>query len=165
MPFKKGHTFWKSPEAIKHQFKKGNIPPYIKHRRTAVCPVCSSTFKSTKFCIEKRNRKYCSRKCYVLDHKGKNVHNWKGGIIIRKKINKRGIVINRRFMKVYNYHNIESYSPYIRISRLNVETSIGRYLLPHEIVHHIDGNTLNDNIDNLMLLQSNKEHRLLHVIR
>ncbi len=39
-----------------------------------------------------------------------------------------------------------------------MEEKIGRKLLPTEVVHHIDGNHKNDNIDNLMLFKSNEEH-------
>ncbi len=34
--------------------------------------------------------------------------------------------------------------------------------LTGKIVHHIDGNPLNNNLDNLQILSSNKEHRAIH---
>ena len=42
--------------------------------------------------------------------------------------------------------------------RLVMEEKIGRLLERHEVVHHIDGNTLNNHPDNLELFQSNGEH-------
>lgn len=47
------------------------------------------------------------------------------------------------------------------IHRTNMETHIGRKLYENEHVHHIDGNKLNNEIDNLMLL-TNSQHARLH---
>ena len=46
--------------------------------------------------------------------------------------------------------------------RLVMETVLGRYLDPAEIVHHIDGDRLNNSPANLCLIESNAAHVLLH---
>jgi len=46
--------------------------------------------------------------------------------------------------------------------RLVMEHKISRELQRHEQVHHIDGNKMNNNLDNLMLFASEKEHTLYH---
>ena len=51
---------------------------------------------------------------------------------------------------------------YVQEHRLNVEKKIGRYLTPEEVVHHIDFNRGNNNIDNLMLFESDKAHQKFH---
>lgn len=43
-----------------------------------------------------------------------------------------------------------------------MEEQIGRKLSDTEIVHHIDGNKSNDDIENLYLCKNNSEHQLLH---
>src|SRR4030065_95113 len=42
---------------------------------------------------------------------------------------------------------------------------IGRPLLRTEVVHHIDGNNLNNDPDNLMLFKTNSEHVKFHAIQ
>jgi len=47
------------------------------------------------------------------------------------------------------------------LSRLTIETHIGRLLTKDEVAHHKDGDTLNDNIENLQLM-SRSAHQSLH---
>lgn len=49
-----------------------------------------------------------------------------------------------------------------RISRLIMEEAIGRKLLKNEVVHHIDGNGLNNSIGNLMVFPNNGIHTAYH---
>lgn len=47
---------------------------------------------------------------------------------------------------------------YVAIHRLIVEKKLNRYLTPEEVVHHIDGNPLNNSIENLQLFATHGEH-------
>lgn len=46
--------------------------------------------------------------------------------------------------------------------RLVAEQIIGRILKPEEVVHHIDEDTLNNNIDNLMIFAKARDHNAFH---
>lgn len=46
--------------------------------------------------------------------------------------------------------------------RLVMEEHLGRYLEPHEQVHHRDENKRNNHIDNLLLCSSQQEHSEQH---
>jgi len=81
-----------------------------------------------------------------IDHK-----NWKGGIT------KRG-----KYLYIYmpfHPHAIEG--RYILFHRYKIEMQEKRILKTNEHIHHIDGNPLNNELDNLKLL-SRKEHYSLH---
>lgn len=54
------------------------------------------------------------------------------------------------------------WSSYKKEHTLIIEEYLGRILSKGEVVHHIDGNRINNNVDNLVLLKSNKEHNKVH---
>lgn len=51
---------------------------------------------------------------------------------------------------------------YVREHRYVMAWHLGRALDKTEVVHHVDGNRLNNHISNLFLLKSDKEHGDLH---
>jgi len=60
----------------------------------------------------------------------------------------------------YKYYIV--YDKRIYTHREKIENKIGRTLKYHEIVHHIDGDKSNDNIENLYLCKDISEHTCLH---
>lgn len=78
---------------------------------------------------------------------------WRGG----KRINDNGYILiyspkhpNTREIKCILEH------------RLVMEEFLNRYLLPEEVVHHINGIPNDNRIENLMLFANNGEHRKYH---
>lgn len=55
-------------------------------------------------------------------------------------------------------HPYATAAGYVREHRLVMERELGRYLLPSEVVDHIDRNTSNNDPGNLRLFPSNAEH-------
>lgn len=47
---------------------------------------------------------------------------------------------------------------YIQEHRIVMEQHLGRYLLPHEVVHHINGQKGDNRLSNLVLFRSNADH-------
>lgn len=60
-----------------------------------------------------------------------------------------------------NYKTIQINGKQLRLHRYLMEQKIGRKLNFNEVVHHIDGNKLNNNIDNLKII-SRGNHIKLH---
>ena len=99
------------------------------------------------------NRKYCSIKCKGMAIRGNKSLNWKGGRTTR----------GNGYTGLFNpKHPYVGGSGYIMEHRLNIEKDIGRFLLPTEIVHHIDGNKGNNKIENLVLCKNKSNHKFLH---
>lgn len=143
-------------------FKKGNRSPKFLGFTKLICPFCDKPFKKiTSYCnyCRKKNpdtRFFCSSKCRNDDFRAtlpENRPNWKGGKIIRKSGGR----------KSYYYihkpnHPFVGKQGYIAEHRLVMEKKLGRYLLSKEVVHHIDGKTLNNNPENLRVFKNNGEH-------
>ena len=89
-------------------------------------------------------RKYCSHECFCNDNRGSNHWYWRGGI-------------KKRSDGYLRYSDSDKY-----VHRSVMEKHLGRKLDSNEVVHHIDGNTSNNDINNLKIF-TNSEHRKLHV--
>lgn len=74
---------------------------------------------------------------------------WKGGI---KEV--KGYLYSR----TPGHPHASKHGKYVAVHRLVVESVLGRYLLPTEVVDHIDGNTKNNAPENLRVFQSNADH-------
>lgn len=115
----------------------------------------------TKSCFEIAKEVNCDRttvwkylKKYGIPRR-KNRGSWKGG---RRK-SKSG---HHKYWIIYspNHHKAMS-NKYVFEHTLIAEKMLGRHLKQDEIVHHIDGNTLNNNTDNLWICNPCR-HRKAH---
>lgn len=81
--------------------------------------------------------------------KGKLNHCWKGGKTIR----------DRGYIAILSpNHPYRNSRNYVLEHRLVMEAHIGRILLPTEVVHHINGITHDNRIENLMLFSNQTDH-------
>lgn len=74
---------------------------------------------------------------------------WKGGLKLAK---------GYEYLRSPGHPHGTKHGCYVAVHRLVMEKKLGRYLLPTEVVDHIDGDIRNNNPDNLRLFQSNGEH-------
>lgn len=86
---------------------------------------------------------YCSRKCMGKNQSAEKHPSWKGGFYIHKG---------------YLRH---SHGGRKLLHREIVEKLLGRKLERSEVIHHIDGNTMNNDISNLKVI-SQSEHVAIH---
>jgi len=113
----------------------------------------SETLKGRKFSLEHRKKISVNNSRYWLGKKrpglfGEKHWRWKGG---KTHLNGYLVVLSQNGVNRYRREHC-----------LITEKSIGRKLLKGEQVHHIDGNKLNNNLDNLFLMKDVREHAKLH---
>jgi predicted transcriptional regulator len=105
-------------------------------------------FGCSESTIEKRLRKLGLKKQRTGPKSGDRHPDWKGGVCI---------------VKGYKYiyspdHPNKTRGNYVSEHRLVMEQKLGRLLDRKEVVHHIDGDPLNNHPDNLAVFGCNAEH-------
>lgn len=138
---------------------------------TCECVLCGALFSTYKSRCELGRGKFCSKTCsrvndaHTLTTTGTGTRFLKG----LKPWNAQGFryTNSRKGGGIYKLlhipnHPMASKTGYVREHRFIIEQKIGRYLHKEEVVHHINGDTLDNRVENLELM-NHQEHRRLHL--
>lgn len=163
-----------SPEA-KEKIRKANTKPKFK----VVCKSCGKEFEVWFSRLKKGIPKYCSTKCY-----GKSLSKqipWNKGVTADKDTRlatgKRhgmygkksprwtgGKFIEQGYVLIWNPNHPDNRRGYVKEHRIVIEKYLGRYLKKDEVVHHINGITTDNRLENLQLM-TKYEHSKFHFKR
>jgi hypothetical protein len=134
------------------------------------CQICNKDFKTYPSRLAMGRGKYCSRLCsdkITLIKPGQHIapateiksgskpHNYVGRRFTKARQN------GKKYILIHSpSHPYTSKSGYVREHRLIMESKLGRFLMPDEIVHHINGDTLDNRIDNLEVMPKVEHDRM-----
>ena len=148
MGFQKGHTI--------NVGKKHSVETINKISNSKIGHICSEEtkekIKNSLYGNIPWNKGIKMPDEYGESRKSVDNPNWKGGKYYRTGY-------------VYMYkpeHPHCNYHGYVNEHRLVMEESIGRYLEPEEVVHHINMITDDNVLENLELFSNNSEHLKAH---
>lgn len=134
-----------------HCFGKYNVLILKNHNRKKEkilvnCPFCKKEIYIFPYKIIRDKNHYCSRSCLAKDHLNKYSHFRFKSIGSPKK----------------QYKLIKINGKFVREHRWVMQEHLGRKLESCEQVHHINGNHLDNRLENLMILSA-KEHSILEL--
>ena len=133
-----------------------------------VCDLCKKPIYRRRSQIARQKGRFCSRSCrnkaYPLPYSnfpvmmGEKNPAWKGGVTLKRP---KGNYKNVKYVRCpKEYLKMARKDGYVMEHRLVMAQHIGRILQRIEVVHHIDHNPANNNINNLMLFPTNQAHKL-----
>jgi len=88
---------------------------------------------------------------------GEKATNWKGGITIHSYKNH-----DKKYFKEYNPHHPNNNFTYVFSHVLIVESVLNKYLPKGVVIHHINGDGLDNRNENLVVCENGSYHNLLH---
>lgn len=132
-------------------------------RKKSVSLQQKSKMKEVTKYLHSKQAQFKSRMKQIGKHHSPETQFKKGNVGSKSGNWKGGRIIHNGYVLIYspNHPNCNK-SKYVPEHKLNMEKKIGRFLLPREVVHHINGKKDDNRIENLMYFSCESEHQKFH---
>ena len=124
--------------------------------KTIQCDSCGKKIQRYSFHLKRNTYNYCSQKCFSSKNRLLQIGQWTKEK--NPKWNNGKTTFNGYIAIFQPDHPNCNKRGYVYEHRLVMEKHLGRYLKKKEVVHHIDGNKKNNDINNLMLFPTHSAH-------
>lgn len=129
-----------------------------KQGRSKRCPKCEQSKNPKRKGIKHSKR---SKDLIGIKSKEKFTKEYLENIKIKHEGLKKRSIGGYTLIKSYEHPNRNSHNDVFE-HRLVMENHLGRYLKKEEVIHHIDENRTNNNIENLYLCKNISNHQKVH---
>lgn len=135
---------WLKKKYLKEEMSMAKIAKICGCNKRTICLWIKKHGIKTRWSWKEERRLKFSR-----DLLGKNNPNWNGG---------KRILVSGHIMVTAKKHPNATKDGYVFLHRLVMEKHLGRHLTKEEVVHHIDGDKSNNNLENLSLYPNHAQH-------
>lgn len=125
--------------------------------KNKICKKCKIKFEDKSFY---KKQIFCSFKCSSLNNIEIHNKNVKNNYKLSGNYKNGKIIVDGYIYIMNKKHPNKTKDDYVCEHILIMEDKIKRYLNNNEIIHHIDKNKMNNNIENLQLMTISEHHKL-----